>query len=203
MRANPLASQNWVIEGGMIRTQAGRDRFRTDLRTVPEHSDFELRFEWKIFERGNAGVKYNVHGRVDKRQIPAGHVPATKSGHEAWSCRFRVSALRRLALGPLARRLGQIRDQCSDLIKWADEKPLKPGGELNASRFVVSGNHGEHWLNGEKLFEFEMGSQEMLASVDKTKFRTMAGYGLKGAGPIVLTHHGTPVWFRNLSIRAE
>ena len=74
---------------------------------------------------------------------------------------------------------------------------------MNASRFVVSGNHGEQWLNGEKLFEFEMGSQEMLDSVDKTKFRTMAGYGLKGAGPIVLTHHGTPVWFRNLSIRAE
>ena len=61
MRANPLASQNWVIEGGMIRTQAGRDRFRTDLRTVAEYSDFELRFEWKISERGNAGVKYNVH----------------------------------------------------------------------------------------------------------------------------------------------
>lgn len=67
----------------------------------------------------------------------------------------------------------------------------------------MKGSHGEHWLNGENLFEFEMGSEEMLDQLEKTKFRKMPGYGLKGPGPIVLTHHGSPVWYRNLRIRAE
>ena len=89
------------------------------------------------------------------------------------------------------------------LIHWVDEKPLKPVGEWNTSRIVVRGNHGEHWLNGEKLIEFEMGSKDMLDRVQKTKFRQMPGYGLKGPGPIVLQHHGSPVWFRNLRIQAE
>ena len=89
------------------------------------------------------------------------------------------------------------------LIHWVDEKLLKPVGEWNTSRIVVRGNHGEHWLNGEKLFEFEMGSKDMLDRVQKTKFRQMPGYGLKGPGPMVLQHHGSPVWFRNLPIQAE
>ena len=76
-------------------------------------------------------------------------------------------------------------------------------GEWNESRIVVRGNHGEHWLNGKKLFEFEMGSRELLDKVQKTKFKRSPGYGIKGPGPIVLTHHGTPVWYRNLRIRAE
>ena len=67
----------------------------------------------------------------------------------------------------------------------------------------MRGNHGEHWLNGKKLFEFELGSQEILDRVRQTKFIQMPGFGRRGSGPIVLTHHGSPVWFRNLRIRAE
>jgi hypothetical protein len=89
------------------------------------------------------------------------------------------------------------------LVKWADEKPIKPVGEWNTSRILVRGNHGEHWLNGEKLFEFEMGSRELLDQVRTTKFRQAPGYGIKGSGPIVLTHHGSPVWYRNLRISAN
>ena len=69
--------------------------------------------------------------------------------------------------------------------------------------FVVHGTHGEHWPNGKKLFDFEMGSRELLDRVKKTKFSQAPGYGRKGSGPIVLTHHGSPVWYRNLRIRAE
>jgi len=68
---------------------------------------------------------------------------------------------------------------------------------------VVRGNQVEHWLNGEKLFEFELGSKDILERVAKTKFRQMPGYGLKGPGPIVLQHHGSPAWFRNIRIKTE
>ena len=42
---------------------------------------------------------------------------------------------------------------------------------------------------------------ELLALVEKTKFRKVPGYGIKGPGHIVLQHHGSPVWFRNIKIR--
>jgi hypothetical protein len=218
MGGNPLPSEDWVIEDGTIRTQGahaapagegrrrGRGRARRfggDLRTAAEYSDFDLRFEWKISEGGNSGIKYNVQ--------------------EEWiNDRFRPNMSKRQKAGLKGRAIGfeyqisddSLWDRSHDdwaksasgalyLIKWADAKPLKPVGEWNTSRIVVKGNHGEHWLNGEKLFEFEMGSEEMLAQVEKTKFRKMPGYGLKGPGPIVLTHHGSPAWYRNLRIRAE
>ena len=31
-----------------------------------------------------------------------------------------------------------------------------PVGQWNSSRIVFVGNHGEHWLNGEKIVEAEM-----------------------------------------------
>lgn len=172
-----------------------------DLRTVEVFEDFELEWEWKISAKGNSGVKYVVQ--------------------EEWtSAAFKpdISAERRLRL---ARSAVGFEYQLSDderwdrskadwrksasgalyLLRWAEEKPLKPVGEWNTSRIVVVGDHGEHWLNGEKLFEFEMGSKELLAQVEKTKFRAMSGYGRKGPGPIVLQHHGSPAWFRNIRVR--
>ena len=201
MRGNPLPRQSWVIEDGMIRTQ--RDRSGGDLRTVVEYSDFDFRFEWKIAERGNSGVKYNVHEEWTSARFRPNQPEAQKARIQRGAIGFEYQISD-----------DTLRDRTNDnwrgsasgalyLLHWADEKSLKPVGEWNTSRIVVHGNHGEHWLNGEKLFEFEMGSMEMLDRVRKTKFRQMPGYGLKGPGPIVLQHHGSPVWFRNLRVRAE
>jgi len=58
MRGNPLPTQSWAVQDGMITTQ--QDGSGGDLRTVAEYSDFDLRWEWKIAEKGNSGIKYNV-----------------------------------------------------------------------------------------------------------------------------------------------
>ncbi len=201
MRGNPLPSQSWAVEDGMIRTR--KDGSGGDLRTVAEYADFDFRFEWKISEKGNSGIKYNVQ----EEWISFGFRPD-------WS-EERKQRARRGAIGfeyqisDDARWDRSRKDWAKSatgalyLLEWVEQKPLKPVGEWNTSRIVVRGSHGEHWLNGQKLFEFEMGSRELLEQVAKTKFRQAPGYGIKGAGPIVLTHHGSPVWYRNLRIRAE
>ena len=201
MRGRPLPSQSWAVENGMIRTR--EDGSGGDLRTVAEYTDFDLRWEWKISEKGNSGIKYNVQEEWISFAFRPG---APEARRERWL---------RGAIGFEYQISDDARwDRAKDdwaksatgslyLLKWVDEKPLKPVGEWNASRIVVRGNHGEHWLNGKKLFEFEMGSRELLEQVKKTKFRQAPGYGIKGSGPIVLTHHGSPVWYRNLRIRAE
>jgi len=201
MRGNPLPSQSWAIEDGMIRTQ--EDRSGGDLSTVAEYSDFELRFEWKIAEKGNSGIKYNVQEEWTSNRFRPSMSDARKARVQRGAIGFEYQISDDARWDRSQDNWQKSATGALYLIKWADETPLKPVGEWNTSRIVVSGNHGEHWLNGEKLFEFEMGSPEVLERVRKTKFKQMPGYGLKGSGPIVLTHHGSPVWYRNLRIRTE
>ena len=201
MRGNPLPTQSWTIEDGMIRTQG--DRSGGDLRTIDEYSDFDLRFEWRISEKGNSGVKYNVHEEWVHNLFRPDMTEEQKANLQRRAIGFEYQILDDDRLDHSRPDWQKSATGALYLIEWTSEKPLKPVGEWNTSRIVVSGNHGEHWLNGKKLFEFEMGSQEVLDRVKQTKFIQMPGFGRRGSGPIVLTHHGSPVWFRNLRIRAE
>ena len=83
----------------------------------------------------------------------------------------------------------------------AANKPLKPVGEWNASRILVQGNHVEHWLNGAKVLEYELGSEAVTAAVAASKFKNSAGFGTKIKGHIMLTDHQDECWFRNVKIR--
>ena len=77
----------------------------------------------------------------------------------------------------------------------------KPAGEINQSRIIVKGNHVEHWLNGEKVLEYECGSPEVKEAVAKSKFKNVADFGNKIQGHILLQDHHSQVWFRDLKIR--
>lgn len=83
----------------------------------------------------------------------------------------------------------------------AKPEPRKAAGEWNQSRVVVMGKKVEHWLNGEKVLEYELGSEEMRAAVEKSKFRTTKGFGEAGAGLIEIQHHGDRVWLKMMRVR--
>jgi hypothetical protein len=78
---------------------------------------------------------------------------------------------------------------------------VRPAGQWNEARIVARGNHIEHWLNGQKIVEYEVGSEEWNRLYQASKFREMDGFGVQPSGHIVLQDHGDPVWFRNLKIR--
>ena len=64
-----------------------------------------------------------------------------------------------------------------------------------------SGNHVEHWLNGTKVVEYELGSPDWEARVAASKFKQWPGYGRAAAGHIALQDHGDRVAYRNIKIR--
>ncbi len=68
-------------------------------------------------------------------------------------------------------------------------------------RVVASGSHIEHWLNGVKVVEYELGSDEWLASVEASPYRDAPGYGREATGHIALQDHGDRVAFRSIKIR--
>ena len=88
-----------------------------------------------------------------------------------------------------------------DVLPPVGDRPLKPAGEWNQSRVVVQGMHVEHWLNGKKVLEYELGSERVKKGLASSKFRNLPDFGTKIQGHIMLTHHDDECWFRNIKIR--
>ncbi len=88
-----------------------------------------------------------------------------------------------------------------DLIAPNASKRLEPAGKWNTSKLVFRGNHGEHWLNGTKVVEFDLGTPRMDSLLAKSKYRDIRNFAQRRAGHIVLQDHGNEVRFRNIKIR--
>ena len=79
---------------------------------------------------------------------------------------------------------------------------MHPAGEWNSTRIVVNGDHVEHWLNGQKVVDYTLGSPDWTAKVAASKFRVWPMYGKLPSGYIALQgdHDGT-LALRNLRIK--
>lgn len=171
--------EGWVAEDGALH----RKSRSTDIVTTDKFDDFDLLFEWKISAGGNSGLKYFIK---EKRDGGLGAV-----GHE-YQCIDDGKA----ADGKIPTHLTA---SLYDVIVPKNNHP-SPQGEWNTSRVLVKGNHVEHWLNGEKTVEYELGSDELKALVGKSKFKGSPYYTSKIKTLILLQDHGNEVWFRNLKI---
>ena len=81
------------------------------------------------------------------------------------------------------------------------EDATKPVGEWNHGRIVVRGSKVEHWLNGKKVVQYELGSSDWSARVAKSKFKEWKKFGTLKKGKIDLQDHGDEVAFRSIKIR--
>lgn len=160
-----------------------------DLITRDVFRDFELTFDWKISRGGNSGVKYNVSEELSMANAP---------NHAALGFEYQVldDSLAEDRLIPSHRAAGLY-----DLIPPNPGKILRPAGEWNNSRIVFRGNHGEHWLNGRKVVEFDLGTSAMDSALAASKYHSIPNFAVRRAGHIVLQDHGDEVYYRNVRIR--
>jgi hypothetical protein len=200
-----VPTAHWVVVDGTIKKIAsgnvprvadGRPLVGGDLMTVDSFADFELSFEWKVTPGANSGVKYNVSEAMSIAQGGAG----TGGGptHSALGFEYQVLDDDRHEDGKLpTHRSGAL----YDLIAPNAKKQLRPVGEWNQSRVIFRGNHGEHWLNGQKIVEFELGTARMDSLLAASKYKTIPGFGTRRRGHIVLQDHGDEVYFRAIKVR--
>lgn len=173
------APAGWeVVNGELTRVGPGGD-----IVTVDEYGDFELELEWKVAPGGNSGIMYRVTETAANSYESGPEMQVLDdSGHADGRSRL-TSAGSAYGLYP------------------APEGVVKPAGEWNAVRLVVNGNHVEHWLNGQKVVDYELGSPDWEAKVKASKFAEWPGYGRAARGRIALQDHGDRVAYRNIRIR--
>jgi len=190
---------HWVIEGETIKKvpsgevplqQDGQPLKGGDIMTVLAFKNFELCFEWKISPAGNSGIKYNVSETMSTSYPPP---------HAALGFEFQIldDKLHPDAQNGPNRTAGAL----YDLIAPSD-KILKPVGKFNTARIIFIGNHGEHWLNGTKILEYDLETPEMNDRLAASKYHDISGFADKRKGHIVLQDHTDAVWFRNIKIKA-
>ncbi len=80
-------------------------------------------------------------------------------------------------------------------------KTLKPVGEYNTARLVVNHNHVEHWLNGVKVLEYEIGSKALNDLISGSKYGQNPKFAKSTRGYIMFQHHGQKVWLRNIKVK--
>jgi hypothetical protein len=159
---------------------------RADLATDKEYSNFELSLEWKASKGGNSGVMYGV---VEDPKYKA-----------AWMTGPEYQFVDDVGFPQ------KLEDWQKAGANYAmhvanDQKQLKPVGEWNSTKIVVTGTHVEHWLNGKKIVEFERWNDAWKKLRDAGKWKEAPDYGLAAKGRIVLQDHGSAFWFRSVRLR--
>jgi len=193
-KSDPLAA-GWKIQNGEVflpKEVKDMDQMTGgDLITNDAYWDFEFRFEWKSTVSADSGIRYMLI--ESSRQTPAGlEYQVIDDVHN--SIGLKGGPLRRsgaldnvLPVGPNAK------------LRTAD--PLNNIGDpWNEGRIVVQGNHVEHWMNGEKVLEFELGPQ-LRRLAEANKMKVPPAFGMKNRTRICLLDQGTEIAYRNLKIR--
>ena len=195
LQKRDFLQQGWEIKDGVLSLpKTVRESGKAtggDLVSSEQFTDFEFRFDFKLSASAISGVLYFARGGLGQK--PTGHefliiddvhVPKGLKGGPL----FHSGAL----TGVLAPKAGTS-------VRIA-ERP--DDEEWNEGRIHVVGNHVEHWLNGEKVLEYECGSPALKQAVLKNEAKVHQLFGTKIKSSLAILDRGDELAFRNLKVRA-
>ncbi len=155
-----------------------------NIVTRDEYQDFDLWFEYRISEKGNSGIKYRV-----------------KQFGGSWlGIEYQIqddAAFPKLSPKHYTASLYDIVEKSSPIF----ERKYMPAGEFNVGRIIVQNNRIRHWMNGNLTIDECDSSQRFADAIGQSKFKNNEGFGRNQSGRLMLTDHGSEVWYRNLYIR--
>lgn len=157
-----------------------------DLVTDDEFEAFELYLEWKISPCGNSGI---LHSVVESDQYGEPYHTGPEMQVLDNSCHPDGKVQ--------SHRAGDLYDLIS-----ANPVTVRPAGEWNEVRILkYPDGRLEHWLNGVKVVETQMYTDEWNSRIARSKFKQWPGFGQARKGRINLQDHNDTVWYRNMKIR--
>ncbi len=175
----------WKVEDGIMYNSGKGGDHGGDIITEDTFKDFELYLEWKIDTASNSGVFYHV---MEPDSIKAIY----ESGPE-------------YQLIDDVYFPNKLHNNQYSGANYAMNDPVgakvKPLDQWNETRIIVKGPHVEHWLNGTKVVEYELWSEDWYNRKNSGKWKDAPYYGMAKEGHIGLQDHGGLTRFRNIKIR--
>ena len=171
----PDAPEKWVAEDGALKGKGGGD-----LMTEGRYDYYELSLEWTLPTNSNSGTIYHVAKTNGPSYVTGPEIQVLSS-----------------------MKVGNKNSCCSCYDLYGPTKDvLKPNAEWNHVVLKIMPNeHVEHWMNGEKVCEYTIGSDDWNERVAKSKWAKHEQFGKIKKGYICLQDHGNEVWYRNIKIR--
>ena len=179
----------------------------------PDASGRDARFHSIVDSRNPSGYRYiaalapqggsMVHRRWCTRDptAPAGSL----QGSARWHCWRQRRAPEYQLLDDAAHPDGKNRLTSAGAayaLYPSPEGVVKPAGEWNSTLVVVQGARVQHWMNGQKLLEYELWSPDWEAKVKASKFVDWPNYGRAKSGYIgIQGDHDGELTLRNVRIR--
>lgn len=197
-RSDHFPRSGWTIDNGELtinKPEEGQTTGPGDIVTRDSFGDFELQLEFKINAAGNSGIKYFVD--PDPERAAAATI----------GCEFQILDDR---LHPDAkegvggnRTIGSLYDLIppENLSVPGRGKQFKGIGRWNHARIVSKNGRVEHWLNNEKVVEFDRHSQLFGALVAKSKYEIWPGFCQRPEGRLLLQDHRDTVSYRSIKVR--
>jgi len=179
---------SWKVNNGTLCSERSADNKHADLITDDQFENFELSIDWKISPKGNSGIMYLVTENYDN---------AFESGPE----------YQLIDDDGFPEHIEEYQKTGANYAMQAPAmKAANAPGEWNHTRIVVNKGHVEHWLNGKKVVEYTLGSEEWKKEKAAGKWKDEAGYGASKKGHIALQSahsdiDNTYICFRNIKIK--
>jgi len=183
----------WEIKDGVLsvlKSDGGESTNGGDIVTVKEFKAFELKFDFKLSEGANSGVKYFVTESEGNKGSAIGLEYQILDDEKHPDAKLGRGGNRTLA---------SLYDlKASDKIKAS----IKKVGDWNQGVIkVLPNNNVEYYLNGYKVLEYQRGSKEFSDLVAISKYKDWVNFGTAEKGRILLQDHGDAVSFRSIKLR--
>ncbi len=184
--------KGWIIDDGAIHLNAKQNEKGHwqsedggDLITKDQYENFEFACEWKINNCGNSGIMFNVL--------------ESDSVNYVWESGPEMQVLDNVC-HPDTKYVTHRAGDLYDMIESKYPASL-PAGSWNQVRIKSLNGQVEFWLNGLKVVEFEMFTDEWTEMIANSKFKSMKHFGQYKKGHISLQDHSDKVWYRNIKIK--